>query len=243
LPNIVRERRNVPGQPHQPLLPARVHQRSRRALQARRRRTVHACCQHPLPCAAERGSQRAWRAPAQAEALFNKDKQGAPLEAMLRVLDGKLAGRTFLFGEDVSAADVALASHLLFFRVFVPQVRLPGPRLPRAPLQRAAPGCQVYGRSSAYAFRQLQPEMQLLGVRACLPEAVCRAKNLRPATGDTQELAGSAVITTPDGDQRGCGGGPRTACPDDEARLALHVHLPQVVGADAVNVDLQAGDR
>ena len=57
--------------------------------------------------------------------MFNKDKQGAPLEAMLKVLDGKLAGRTFLIGEAVSAADAALASHLLFFRVFVPQVPLP----------------------------------------------------------------------------------------------------------------------
>ncbi len=89
--------------------------------------------------------------------VFNKDKQGAPMEAMLKVLDGKLTGRTFLVGEAVSAADVALASHLLFFRVFMPQVRLPGARLPRAPLQRAAPGRQGCGCShSARASRQLQ---------------------------------------------------------------------------------------
>ncbi len=98
-------------------------------------------CQCPRLRAARRGNQRAWRVPGQAEVLFIKDKQGAPMEAMLRVLDGKLAGRTFLVGEAVSAADVALASHLLFFRVFVPQVRQPGPRLPHAPLQRAAPAC------------------------------------------------------------------------------------------------------
>jgi hypothetical protein len=131
-------------------------------------------CQRPRSRAAGRGSNARGApsyltlTPAQAEVVFNKDKQGAPMEAMLKVLDGKLAGRTFLVGEAVSAADVALASHLLFFRVFMPQVRLPGPRLPRAPLQRAAPGCQGCGRSqSACASRQLQPEVHSLGVRAC----------------------------------------------------------------------------
>ena len=35
----------------------------------------------------------------------------------------------------------------------------------------------------------------------------------------------------------------RTAGPDDEARLALHILPQQVVGADAVDVDLQVGVR
>jgi hypothetical protein len=110
-------------------------------------------CQRPRSRAAGRGSNARVAPshltlnPTQAEVVFNKDKQGAPMEAMLKVLDGKLTGRTFLVGEAVSAADVALASHLLFFRVFMPQVPPPGPRLPRAALQRGAPECQRSGRS------------------------------------------------------------------------------------------------
>ena len=130
-----------------------------------------ASCQRLLPRAARRSSD-ARRAPAQAETVFNKDKQGAPLEALLKALDGQLAGRTFLVGQAVSAADVALASHLLFFRVFLPQVPPPGARLPHAPLQRPAPGRPAWGCcQSARASRQLQPELRLLGARTCCLKA------------------------------------------------------------------------
>lgn len=86
------------------------------------------------------------RAGTQAEVLFNKDKQGPPFEALLGALDGKLAGRTFLVGETVTPADVALASHLLFLTFYMPQVlllRLAGSSLSVARLLHAHACCRT----------------------------------------------------------------------------------------------------
>ena len=57
--------------------------------------------------------------------LFRKDLPESYQENILGYLETRLAAHPFVAGEDFTCGDVAVGAHLLFFKVFLPEVRLP----------------------------------------------------------------------------------------------------------------------
>ena len=55
--------------------------------------------------------------------LFNKDLPESHVEGVMRCLDARLAAQPFITGQEFTVGDVAVGSHLLFCKVFLPQVR------------------------------------------------------------------------------------------------------------------------
>ena len=63
----------------------------------------------------------------QAELLFNKNLPEGRLESVLDYLETRLAANPFVAGGDCTVGDVAVASYLLFCKVYLPHVRALSP--------------------------------------------------------------------------------------------------------------------
>ena len=59
----------------------------------------------------------------QVELAFKKNLPEGSVEGVVGHLDARLAAHPFVAGEDFTVGDVAVSSYLLFFKVFLPQVR------------------------------------------------------------------------------------------------------------------------
>ena len=57
--------------------------------------------------------------------LFNKNLPESHREGVMGYLEARLADHPFVAGEEFTVGDVAVGSHLLFCKVFLPQVRSP----------------------------------------------------------------------------------------------------------------------
>ena len=63
----------------------------------------------------------------QVELVFKKNLPEGSIEKLLDYLEARLAAHPFIEGEEFSVGDVAVASHLLFFKVYLPQVSARSP--------------------------------------------------------------------------------------------------------------------
>ena len=61
----------------------------------------------------------------QADLLFRKDLPESYQENILGYLETRLAAHPYVAGEEFTCGDVAVGAHLLFFKVFLPQVHSP----------------------------------------------------------------------------------------------------------------------
>ncbi|KAK9835303.1 hypothetical protein WJX81_000362 [Elliptochloris bilobata] len=59
-----------------------------------------------------------------AELLFNKNLPEGRMEAVMTYLESRLAAHPFVAGPEFTIADVAVGSHLVFSKVFLPQLDL-----------------------------------------------------------------------------------------------------------------------
>lgn len=57
--------------------------------------------------------------------LFNKDLPESHREGVMGYLDLRLAAHPFVAGGEFTVGDAAVGAHLLFCKVFLPQVRSP----------------------------------------------------------------------------------------------------------------------
>ena len=71
--------------------------------------------------------------------LFRKDLPESYQEGILGYLETRLGAHPFVAGEEFTCGDVAVGAHLLFFKVFLPQVRSPS-----AARVRVSPGSGSY---------------------------------------------------------------------------------------------------
>ena len=55
--------------------------------------------------------------------LFNKDIPESHIEGVMGYLEARLAAHPFVAGEEFTIGDVAVGSHLVLCKVFLPQVR------------------------------------------------------------------------------------------------------------------------